>query len=69
MAIEAILCAQIVNPLAWKQAHLVISKAGLAISIVEDHPDAAYISSCLGTAGLVNKLSAVTTPMRTRPTT
>ncbi len=28
----------------------------MAISIVEDHPDAAYISSRLGTAGLVNKL-------------
>jgi hypothetical protein len=28
----------------------------LAIGIVEDHPDAAYISSRLGTAGLVNKL-------------
>jgi hypothetical protein len=35
---------------------LPIGKAGLAIGIVDDHPDAAYISSRLGTAGLVNKL-------------
>jgi hypothetical protein len=35
---------------------LLIGKAGLTIGIVEDHPNAAYISSCLGTAGLVNKL-------------
>jgi hypothetical protein len=56
MAIKAILSAQIDNPLAWKQAHLLISKAGLAIGIVDDHPDAAYISSRLGTADLVNKL-------------
>ncbi len=28
----------------------------MAIGIVEDHPDAAYISSRLGTAGLVNKV-------------
>jgi hypothetical protein len=56
MAIEAILSAQIDDPLAWKQAHLLIDKAGLAIGIVDDHPDAAYISSRLGTAGLVNKL-------------
>jgi hypothetical protein len=28
----------------------------LAIGIVEDHPDAAYISSRLGTIGLVNKM-------------
>jgi hypothetical protein len=56
MAIEAILFAQIVDPLAWKQAHLPIGKAGLAIGIVEDHLDAAYISLRLGTAGLVNKL-------------
>ncbi len=55
-AIEAILSAQIDDPLAWKQAHLPIGKAGLAIGIVDDHPDAAYISSRLGTAGLVNKL-------------
>ncbi len=34
MAIEAILFAQIDDPLAWKQAHLPISKAGLAIGIV-----------------------------------
>jgi hypothetical protein len=56
MAIEAILSAQIDDPLAWKQAHLSIGKAGLAIGIVVDHPDSVYISSCLGTAGLVNKL-------------
>jgi hypothetical protein len=56
MAIEAILSAQIDNLLAWKQAHLLIDKAGLAIGIVEDHPDAAYISSRLGTTSLVNKL-------------
>ncbi len=56
MAIEAILSALIDDPLAWKQAHLPISKAGLAIGIVEDHPDTAYISSRLGTAALVNKL-------------
>ncbi len=35
---------------------MLIGKAGLAIGIVQDHPDAAYISSRLGTAGLVNKL-------------
>jgi hypothetical protein len=35
---------------------LSISKAGLAIGIVKDHLDAAYISSHLGTTGLVNKL-------------
>jgi hypothetical protein len=56
MAIKAILSAQIDDPLAWKQAHLPISKSGLAIAIVDDHPDAAYISSCLGTTGLVNIL-------------
>jgi hypothetical protein len=56
MAIEAILSAQIDDPFAWKQAHLPIDKAGLAIGIVEDHLEAAYISSRLGTAGLVNKL-------------
>jgi hypothetical protein len=56
MAIKAILSAQIDDPLAWKQAHLPIGKAGLAIGIVDDHPDAAYISSRLGTAGLINKL-------------
>ncbi len=28
----------------------------MAIGIVEDHPDVTYISSCLGTAGLINKL-------------
>jgi hypothetical protein len=56
MAIEAILSAQIDDPFAWKQAHLPIGKAELAISIVDDHLDAAYISSRLGTAGLVNKL-------------
>jgi hypothetical protein len=56
MAIEAILSAQIVDPLAWKQAHLPIGKARLAIGIVEDHPDAAYISSRLGIADLINKL-------------
>jgi hypothetical protein len=33
-----------------------ISKAGLAIGIVDDHLDAAYISSHLGTTDLVNKL-------------
>ncbi len=54
--IEAILSAQIDDPLVWKQAHLPIGKAGLTISIVEDHPDAIYINSRLGTAGLVNKL-------------
>jgi hypothetical protein len=56
MAIEAILSTQINDSLAWKQAHLPIGKAGLAIGIVEDLPDAAYINSCLGTVGLVNKL-------------
>jgi hypothetical protein len=56
MAIEAILSAQINDPLAWKQAHLPIGEAGLAIGIIENHPDVAYISSRLGTAGLVNKL-------------
>jgi hypothetical protein len=56
MAIKAILSAQIDDPLAWKQAHLPIGKARLAIGIVDDHPNAAYISSRLGTAGLVNKL-------------
>jgi hypothetical protein len=56
MAIEGILSAQIDDPLAWKQDHLPIDKAGLAIGIVDDHPDVAYINSCLGTAGLVNKL-------------
>ncbi len=56
MAIGAILFAQIDDPLAWKQSHLLIGKAGLAIGIVDDHPDAAYISSRLGTVGLVNKL-------------
>jgi hypothetical protein len=56
MAIEAILSAQIDDSLAWKQAHLSIGKAELAIGIIDDHPDAAYISSCLSTAGLVNKL-------------
>jgi hypothetical protein len=56
MAIEAILSAQIDDPLTWKHAHLSIGKAGLAIGIVNDHPDTAYISSCLGTVGLVNKL-------------
>jgi hypothetical protein len=56
MAIEAILSAQIDDPLAWKQAHLPIGKAGLAIGIIDDHLDTAYISSCLGTVGLVNKL-------------
>jgi hypothetical protein len=56
MAIEAILFAQIDDLFAWKQAHLPIGKAELAIGIVEDHPDAAYINSRLGTAGLVNKL-------------
>jgi hypothetical protein len=56
MAIEAILSAQIVDPLAWKQAHLLIDKAELAIGIIEDHLDAAYISLRLGTVGLVNKL-------------
>jgi hypothetical protein len=35
---------------------LLIGKAGLAIGIVEDHPNAAYISSRLNTADLVNKL-------------
>jgi hypothetical protein len=54
MAIEAILSAQIDDSLAWKQAHLPIGKAGLAIGIVEDHPDAAYINSRLGIVGLVN---------------
>ncbi len=33
-----------------------IDKAGLAISIVHDHPDVAYISSRLGIADLFNKL-------------
>ncbi|CAK9256716.1 unnamed protein product [Sphagnum jensenii] len=56
MAIEAILFAQIDDPLAWKQAHLPIGKAELAIGIIKDHHDAAYIGSRLGTAGLVNKL-------------
>jgi hypothetical protein len=56
MVIEAILFAQIDNLLAWKQAHLSIGKAGLAIGIVEDHRDTTYISSRLGTADLVNKL-------------
>jgi hypothetical protein len=54
MAIEAIFSAQIDDPLAWKQAHLPIGKAELAIGIVEDHPDATYINSRLGTIGLVN---------------
>ncbi len=56
MAIEAILFAQIDDSLAWKQVHMPIGKAGLAIGIIKDHPDTAYISSRLGTAGLVNKL-------------
>jgi hypothetical protein len=56
MAIEAIFSAQINDPLEWKQAHLPIDKAELAIGIVNDHPDAAYINLRLGTAGLVNKL-------------
>jgi hypothetical protein len=56
MAIEAILSTQIDDLFEWKQAHLSIGKAGLAIGIVEDHFDAAYISSRLGIAGLVNKL-------------
>ncbi|CAK9193849.1 unnamed protein product [Sphagnum troendelagicum] len=56
MAIEAILFAQIDDPLAWKQAHLPIGKAELAIGIIKDHHDAAYIGSRLGTTGLVNKL-------------
>jgi hypothetical protein len=56
MVIKAILFAQINDPLAWKQAHLLIGKAGLAIGIVEDHLDAAHMSLRLGTAGLVNKL-------------
>jgi hypothetical protein len=56
MGIKAILFAQIDDPLTWKQAHLPIGKAGLAIGIVDVHPDVAYISSRLGTAGLVNKL-------------
>jgi hypothetical protein len=56
MAIEAILSAQIDDPLAWKQAHLPIGKAKLAIGIIKDHVDAAYISSRSGTTGLVNKL-------------
>jgi hypothetical protein len=56
MAIEAILSTKIDNPLAWKQAHLPIGKVGLAIGIIEDHPNVAYISLCMGTAGLVNKL-------------
>jgi hypothetical protein len=46
MAIEDILSAQIDDSVAWKQAHLPIGKAGLAIGIVEDHLDAAYINSC-----------------------
>jgi hypothetical protein len=33
-----------------------MGKAGLAISIVDDHPNTAYISSRLGTTSLVNKL-------------
>jgi hypothetical protein len=45
MVIEAILSAQINDSLAWKQAYLPIGKAGLAIGIVEDHPNATYISS------------------------
>jgi hypothetical protein len=56
MAIAAILSAQIDDPLAWKKAHLSIVKAGLVIGIVEDHPNAAYISSRLCTTSLVNKL-------------
>jgi hypothetical protein len=56
MAIEAILSTQIDNPLAWMQAHLPIGKARLAIGIIEDHPDATYINSRLGTTGMVNKL-------------
>jgi hypothetical protein len=56
MVIEAILSAQINDPLAWKQAHVPIDKAGLAIGIVNDHIDAAYIRSRLGTVGLVSKL-------------
>jgi hypothetical protein len=56
MAIEAIFSDQIGDPLAWKQAHLSIGKAGLAIGIIKDHPDAANISSRLGITGLVNKL-------------
>jgi hypothetical protein len=56
MAIKAILSAQIDDSFAWKQAHMPIGKAELAISIIEDHPDTAYISSRLGTADLVNKL-------------
>jgi hypothetical protein len=56
MAIEAILFAQIIDPLAWKQAHMSIGKVELAFGIVENHPDAAYINSRLGTVGLVNKL-------------
>jgi hypothetical protein len=56
MAIEAILSAKIDDPFAWKQAHLSIGKVGLAIGIIEDHFDAAYINLRLGTAGLVNKL-------------
>jgi hypothetical protein len=56
MAIEAILSAQIDDPLTWKQAHLPIGKAGLAIGIIDNHPDVAYINSRVGTTGLVNKL-------------
>jgi hypothetical protein len=56
MAIEAIFSAQIDDLLAWKQAHMPIGKVGLAIGIIKDHPDAAYINSCLGITGLVNKL-------------
>jgi hypothetical protein len=44
MVIKAILSAHIDNPLAWKQAHLPIDKAGLAIGIVKDHPNVTYIS-------------------------
>jgi hypothetical protein len=56
MAIEAIPFARIDDSLAWKQAHLPIGKARLAIGIVNNHPNVAYISSPLGTASLVNKL-------------
>jgi hypothetical protein len=56
MPIKAILSAQINDPLRWKQAHLLIGKAGLVIGIIENNPDAAYISSRLGTVSLVNKL-------------
>jgi hypothetical protein len=54
MAIEAIVSAQIDDPFAWKQAHLRIGKAELAIGIIEDHLDTAYMSSHLGTADLVS---------------